>query len=505
MNIMGLNPVYWYMMLVVCLIAALIGFAVKRRLDNDESVYEITNREYWFALVAIIALLAPGSIYVGSDVARNNLKSFRENINTYVNGVSITAVTCQRDGICRHTYACDPYEVRYSCDRDGDGEKDERCTRTEYHSCPYCTEEWTVAIHTDADIWSGRNPVIATGVLPLDANSYRWRQNKEVPESLIAANQIPQIYWNAFANLQNGTEAQPFVFRRQYNSYTLAANVDSPDAWLDEISLLEQNRLIPTFQTAVTAEGQALRVYVKGTAYDNNQQWIANWNNALMPLDSVFGTHFQGDLHIVIINKGGIDMSMEAMLNAIKYQWQDKEIYGDNTLAKNGVLVILETKDNVTIDRAGLITGMPEEIFEVQYNDDLREAVATGMRNEAIPLTPEAVLGDTSIPFMPLQTECNMFTCFREVSDPSYGAGVLTQLITGAKNPDLAFQRISMSASDPDDVGPGFVDLDSLIVPTGEQIIWIIFGAVIVSCFAWVVVVLMGERRRNWPNRMWKL
>ncbi|MFZ5425134.1 MAG: hypothetical protein ACOZAO_05035 [Patescibacteria group bacterium] len=498
-----MNVVYWQMGALVVVISAVIGLIAKYALDKSESDLEITWTEYAIAVVLISVALGPFAVWRGSEIARNNLKSFNENINAVVTGVSISQKTCERDGDCVHTYDCDRYRCSYSCDSDNDGDSDDTCYKWCYHSCPYCSVEYQLLIHTNTDGWSGRNPVIASNIIPPDADqNYRWRQSEAIPQGIQDAyGRYPQQFLDAFYNLQNGTEALPFVYRRQYNSYTLAANVDSPEEWQDEITLLQQHKpnLMPTLQTTVTGSNQAHRVYFVG--FTPTPAQAQEWTTTLSYINSPFGNDRQGDLHVVIINKQGVDMSLTDALTAIKYDWQNSAKYGDDTMAKNAVLVGLETDDGATVFRAAMVTGMPEELFDLQYNDDLRAAIANDLTNKGLPLDPQVLFGRATMPFTPQTEECTIFSCFRGVGPAQLSGGVLTERLFGVTNPELAFQRISMSAKDPEDVGPGFVALDELIIPTPKQQTWIVILSTVFACLAWVATALIGQRYRPFYNR----
>src|SRR3989339_665794 len=54
---------------------------------------------------------------------------------------------CYRDGPCRWEYDCDPYLVSYPCNCDDKGNCS-TCYRTEYHDCPYVTQENSYYIKT---------------------------------------------------------------------------------------------------------------------------------------------------------------------------------------------------------------------------------------------------------------------------------------------------------------------------------------------------------------------
>ena len=377
------------------------------------------------------------------------------------------SIQCYKDGPCTFSYDCDPTIVTSSCDSDGDGDSDDTCSDTDWDRCPYFTEEWVPVIRTTVDGGTGRNPIVGPHVVPSPEYRILWRAHVPAPSSTIEQNSnLPQFFLDIQRQVREDIVAPTWVVRNTYDSYVLASNIEDPSIWLSDIEKLKTSRLMPVMQSTVDIRGQAIRVHFSGMP---NPPDYGEYQLQINRFDAVLGDMLQGYLHVVIINKGGLDMSMNAMLHAIKYQWQDKSVYGDNTFAKNGVLVVLETLDNITISRAGLITGMPEESFAIPYNLDLQRAVEQAFNGKGIAINPAAIFGKVETPFEGFQGICDPFNCTRTLGNHVIQGGALSPIIFGLTDPNLAFQRISMSAEDPDDVGPGFVDLDKMIVPTPKQ------------------------------------
>ncbi len=104
------------MIIVGALIVFAIGLATKLVLDKKESPYRITLAEFAIAGAVMLAIVIPGTAWLGYKMAYNNAVTYEE----FWGGQEVEAVWekihCDRDGAAAHTYRCDPYKVRVSYD-----------------------------------------------------------------------------------------------------------------------------------------------------------------------------------------------------------------------------------------------------------------------------------------------------------------------------------------------------------------------------------------------------
>ena len=130
-------------------------------------------------------------------------------------------------------------------------------------------------------------------------------------------------------------------------------------------------------------------------------------------------------------------------------------------------------------------TGMP------LGNEHMQVAIRNELKGVA--LTPEALIGEVSGEFYHRESDGKLKV------RGLHGQGVLERVLWGLDNPQTQFVRVSMSGDDPDDVGTGFLYLDSEIQPDAGQKFWIVFWSFWVCMVGWGVVAMYGERpwRRN--------
>src|SRR5438046_232201 len=120
----------------ICLFAGLI---TKWYFDRANGEEKITWGEFAVTVAIISAVIVPLVTLVGWRLSVNNQTTYNEFWNGWETSTKWVKIQCSRDGPCQWEYSCDPYVVCVSCNCDKNGCS--TCCHTEYHSCPYCTEE----------------------------------------------------------------------------------------------------------------------------------------------------------------------------------------------------------------------------------------------------------------------------------------------------------------------------------------------------------------------------
>jgi hypothetical protein len=209
----------------------------------------------------------------------------------------------------------------------------------------------------------------------------------------------------------------------------------------------------------------------------------AAWQAELMDFNAALGSELDGDLHLVIAQHPTVSNNPDAYLLALKAYWQDTDVWGDDCLSKDGIIVVIGTRDGQTAAWARAETGMP------LGNEDMRVAI----RNEltGVDLTPQSVLGDIRGELTVREEDGNL-----NVRSTGEG-GVLGTILWGLDDPQTKFVPIGMTADDPGAVGGGFLYLDSEIRPKPGQKAAIVGVTFFFTCFVWAVLAVAGDRRRR--------
>lgn len=471
-------------MLILAILAVLVavgaGFLVKLALDRIETPLEITWREFLVGALIIAVLIVPLSTWVGWRVAKSGTLSFREYWNGYELETQWERTQCSRDGPCVHEYDCDPWthiHVETSTDSKGNTTT-ETYPHTHYRSCPYTDEEWTFRIDTTLGAYT-----IADHWLPTNPEEHRWRSGKSVPDRF--ASGIPEFWAAAKARIDRG-DPGPVTKRMTYDNYILASDRSILKQYSDQIARFKADDLLPDVARDIRDFYYADKVHFVGYAPRDPEglQTALAWQTALMRLNAALGSELQGDLHLVIVQDNRVSAEPDAYLLALKAHWTNPGEFGDDALSKNAIVVVIGTDDGATVTWARATTGMPLG----------NEAMLTALRTRLIgtALTPENVIGDVRGEFYDDVDE-ETGESERDVRG-QHGNGTLERILWGLNDPATRFQRISMTGKDADDIGGGFLYLDSEIQPsTGQRIAIaaVIFG---ISLPVWLAFAFIGER-----------
>ena len=442
---------------------ALAGLAVKYVLEFKKFQSRITWREYAIG-VAISPIVAALIAWAGWSIIKNS----KINFNEYWNGWEIATIKnytqCSRDGPCRWEYDCDPYIVIVSyecnCTTDKDGYRScSTCDRTEtrYHSCPYVDREY----HFYIDTTLGRY-TIATNVFPENPQAHRWRASKSIPSNAIAnAGTGEPSFWVAARNRCETNQPGPVTARRNYVNYILASERTLMKEYSGDIADYQKRNLLPLLVNNIQNHYRANKVYFVGLKLNNS----ALWQNSIGYLNANLGSQMQGDLHLVVVKDSNIASNPDRYAMALKAHWQNKEMFGNNALSKNTVVILVGTMDESTISWSRAFTGMP------LGNEKLIVVMRDGLRG--LPLNPEMLLG-------PVTSRRNG----KNVSYPPSGQfSAIQRVLWGLDDSATKFKRVRMSG---DNGQGGFLYLKNQIQPSAGQV-WAIFVIMfLVCCGVWI-------------------
>ena len=431
-----------------------IGLVAKFVLDKRQSELRISLTEFGIAGAVMLAIVIPATSMIGTKLAYDNAVTFNEFWGGYETQAVWIKTECYRDGPCIREYDCDPYQV-YVVDRaaytDDKGvyHPEQGHWETRYHDCPYTTEEWTFVIKTTLGEYT-----IASHNLPTNPDSHRWRPGKRVPDHFPSG--IP-IRWQQCKDRLDRNQPGPVTARKDYENYVLASQNTILKQFSGDIESYKKAGLLPRLNGSVHDFYYADRVYFVG------KQPAGDWQRTANYFAGAFGIDLQGDLHVVIVDANVIS-NPDNYAGALAAYWQGPEFQKD-AFSKNGLLVVLGTKDGVTVDWARAATGMPKG------NEGLLLDIKNKLPGTA--LTPEAIFGPP------------MGSLYQDQGKTKvrihHSAGALDKVLWG----DNKFQRIRMRE---------YQYLSSEIEPTSGQKNLIIFFSVLFGCIAWGICIFAGPQ-----------
>ncbi|MFW5704121.1 MAG: hypothetical protein ACOCXQ_04735 [Patescibacteria group bacterium] len=458
------------------------GLIAKVVLDRQNNQYSITWAEYLIVGGFMVFTIGPSVVWLGVNVARDNLLQYKE----YWNGYEVSAVaqeyTCTRDGPCVHEYDCDSYRCNpHNCNcRCTSRNKDGRCTSetcstcydTCWRDCPYCTKETTYVIQTTIG-----DVTIAAHRLPVDPHANRWEphRGRELPQYVIerAGVGAPDLWIQAQERIASGNPG-PVTLEKQYENPILASQAQLLIQKSASIQTYLEMGLLPTPSKGTYNHYYATKVYGLGFEPPNAQDWI----DANMRLNAALGMDLRGDLHFVVLQDSRVVNPDDYFLSLMAY-WQSEEM-GKNAISKNSIVVVVQTTDGVTIDWARAATGMPEgnEHMLVELKTQLTGAQLDPMLIFGTPKgVPEFENGQVV-----------------DVNPQISNTGILEQVLWG----DNAFVRRCMFCDDQDEEGKTSFDfLISQIQPTGWQQFWIIFLNTLLSWVLWGLAIFFVDLRHS--------
>src|SRR5262249_8718371 len=161
---------------------------------------------------------------------------------------------------------------------------------------------------------------------------------------------IPDFWTQADNRIRAGNPG-PVTARRDYENYILASQSSILHKYSGAIDQYKKDGVLPKINSSVYGFYYEDRVYFVGVQPAGNWQWYINKFNAAL------GLALQGDLHLVIVNSNKVGNPDEYTQALVAY-WQSKDFDRDD-LSKNGIVVVVGTKDGTTVDWARAATGMP--------------------------------------------------------------------------------------------------------------------------------------------------
>lgn len=433
----------FYVVLGLVIVAGCV-FLVKSNSDVHSTVLSV-------AILA--ALLAPWGVYsITAAVSKNDDQTFYEYWNGSEVSVSASAIPCERDGRCSHDYDCDPYTtVTMETYTDSKGNTQTRpVTKTEYHSCPYSTEETTYKINTTIGPFTAGDSLMTGG---------EFRPFKNIPGGRQAA---PATWLDAKNRIDSGTPSG-VTARHTYKNFILSADVTLFKNYSDRIEDLEKEGLLPTPVSDVHAIYQANKAYSVGDIKID----MASMNRQLTQLNAFTGSEMSGDTHIVFVEAAKAGDRTD-YTNALKAYWSSEKV-GKNAIAKNTLTLVVGVtqKDNKpTVDWATGFTGMPvgNEALLQEFSN-LKGSVIDGNFIGSPKFSPSSKKYELS-------------------------GGKVETMISG----EHRFSRVSMSASDENDNGSGFSYLSESWQMKPAQLAIAIWVSSIVSGIILLTGTLLGFR-----------
>jgi len=441
--------------------AAVAGLIIKFCFDwyakNHWNNGSITWVEFAVGMLIISLTITPVVGKIGWDLSKQSNLTFNE----YRNGWELQAIanitTCTRDGSCRQTYNCDPYIVpvtyTYPCGNN------QTCTgirfETRYHSCPYVDKETDYLVKTTLGDY-----IIARSRLPDNPQANRWRSRIVIPQHIIDTAGIgaPKFWFDAKTRI-DAKKSGPVTQRAEYDNYILASDRTILKQYSSAIEEYKKANLLPPVQSGVYNFYYADKVSFVGYKPENPLRWQTELNY----LNAAFGAELRGDLHLVIVQNELINDNPDRYILAIKAYWQNRTIFGRNTISKNSVIIVVGTTDGITVEWARATTGMPLG----------NEETLVAIRNvKNIPLTSESVIGE-------IRGKLDFKLGIRS----EHGAGVLEKIIWGLEEPQTKFKRVAMTGKT--GAGSGFIYLSNEIDVTNQQKFLIIFVIFILSLGVW--------------------
>lgn len=432
--------------------------------------YNISLIEFVTWMTVFSLVISPVMGFIGWNKA-NQQRLLR---NEFWHGWELLAepvvTDCYRDGPCTHEYRCDPYEdCRNVCKTDTDTGVTtcERVCETKYHSCPYCTQEVDYVVRTTLGDF-----IIDDDVFTENPQVWRPFDMQGIPGNVQRG---PSQFWKDAEQRVNSGNPGPVTKVMQYENPLLASDLTTLKNYSAEIDQFMSLGLIPSPVNQVYDHYQVDEVEFVGFTPTNERDW-QYW---LHRLNAPFGDDLQGDMRVVIVNNEYAEANPIAYAIALKFNWQDELMWGDNLASKNTFVLILFTRDNQTISSATAITGMP------LGNEYLIERVDTVLTGK--PLDPIALFG-TSKGEIYLKTYPP-----EEKKDPKLkvnplhnAPGHVEDLVWGLSDPATKFSRVSMSKN--------FAYLWKEVVPKPEDQAEVRNWMIFIGLIGWAIAIAIGEK-----------
>jgi hypothetical protein len=362
------------------LIALGTGGAIWGITHHVKSDFRMTTNEFLISAGVLLFLVVPLTAFLGYKAAVSHQLSYHE----YYGGFEVTAYpvtyNCYESesqggstGGCRHYYDADSYQewvVSESCTTDKDGK--EHCVDTSHYETrwrqvPYTTTETTWIIHTTlgdfnvGDHWLPANPS-AHRVRPKYGDSM-----DRLPGDLPSG--TPQQWQQASDRIASG-DPGPVTVEKDYVNYLLASQQTILHKYSPAIADYKKAGLLPDINHNEIEPYYLNRAYFVGVSVSDQAAW--QW--ALNKFDAALGATLQGDMYVVVVDANKVtDIDQYSM--ALTAYWQSPQ-FEKYDVSKNGIILVLATKDGKTVSAARATTGMPmgNEQMLLDFQNQLKGA-----------------------------------------------------------------------------------------------------------------------------------
>ncbi len=348
-------------------LAILLGFVWREMAEQSDAHRGFTKNSFFAACLVVIFVVSPAVSYAGYNIAKQNLVQYQQNLNGWETSTTLQVTRCTRDGFCTHTYDCDPYTVT-TTHTNSDGSTYTTET-TEYHDCPYCSEEWRLAVQSTVG-----EILMAAHNLPTNPQEHRYRKYDWFDFSIPSG--LP-LEWQQAKDRIESDKSGPVTVRSTYENFLLASQTTVLKQSTDSIQDYLKAELLPNFKFRLRDFDQLDRVYFVGSHPSGD------WESAINRFNAAFGMKTQGDLNLVIADAAKI-VDPDDYGQALLSYWQSRQ-FGRDAFSKNGFLIVLGTADGRSVAWARAYSGMPKG------NEAVIDRVRYALVN--LPLTPETLLG----------------------------------------------------------------------------------------------------------------
>jgi hypothetical protein len=458
----------WFLIILGGILALALGILFKfsvERLTGGE--YRISNIELAIGTVVCAVIVVPLVVIIGTGMIKADKLTYHEYYNGYEKTADKQSIVCSEDGPCIHEYHCNPYTVVDSyAYTDSDGNYHPQQEHTEYHDCPYATEEHTYTVDTTLGQYTIASHIFSENPREWDGNGIPGDVERGVPE-----------FWEAARRRIASGDPGPVTKVEDYDNYILASQKTILHDNSSAVNRLREEDLLP--EPTQNADDPIRDFYYadkisfvgpKGVKHPADER---EWSDALSRFNAALGSDLQGDLHVAVIDADLVS-NPDEYAQAVHAWWQDPE-FGKNAVSKNSIIVVMGV-DYGTVVWARAFTGMP-------YGN---EAMLTDIQNElkGVAFTPGVVLGK------PKGVIAGDEVTVQHADPP----GQLESVVWGVHQ----FERVCMLCNDEgEESGTSFGYLGDEIQPSSEQKMWLIIIALFISTAVWSLFVYLpiGETR----------
>lgn len=456
--------------------ALFFGYLLKKYFEQSHWDKSITKTEFIFCTAVISLIIIPLTMYLGWQTAKSGQLDYTQNLNGWELKATRQDIKCQKNGSCKWGYDCDSYQVTvyYDCNCQQDKQGNQSCDRcskqeTRWNTCPYVAYEYTYKVDTTLGTYT-----IAENRLPVNFESHRYvpreyrdSSNKLVPVSVQNNAGIgdPPEWKKAYDRLNSGRPG-PVTKQGVYKNFILASDQNIFIPFSGDVSDFKKNNLLPDLKYDITEPYSVNRLYLVGVSFPEEDKRI--WEDEVSYLASLMGTELQSDFILVLTSSSEINSNPEAYALSLRAYWSNKQVFGNKTLAKNALVVIIGTDNSRNVLWARGLTLMP------RGNEYLFEVLKTRLTGN--PVDVGSLLGRARVAFTSPSTPPLV---------PVYDSGLIQDLVFGRTDPSSRFTRVRMSFY-------SYLE-GEVVIPFADKV-WIQVVGFILSGLAWVAALVIGSK-----------